>query len=69
MSKQIDDSKLNEFFGKIEELEKLLTERISDLHEIKGMMQARHAYILYRKILWEARYLIRDNVKDVKPTK
>lgn len=69
MSKKIDDSKLKEFFEKMEELEKLLTERISDLHEIKGMMQARHAYIMYRKLLWEARYLIRDNVSDVKSTK
>jgi len=43
---------------KIKELDDLLTERISELHEIKGMMQARHAYIFYRKLLWEIRDLV-----------
>jgi hypothetical protein len=47
----------------VDDLEKLLTDRIIDLHEVKGGMQARHAYILYRKLLWEAKYLMRDNLK------
>lgn len=40
---------MNEDF---KELEDLLTERISDMYEIKGMMQARHAYIYYRSLLY-----------------
>jgi hypothetical protein len=39
----------------IKDLEKLLTERIADLYEVKGMMQARHAYLFYRQKLWEIR--------------
>lgn len=43
--------------------EDLLTERISDMYEIKGMMQARHCYIFYRKLLGE----IKDKIKELKP--
>ena len=41
----------------LEELEELLTERISELYQVKGAQCARHALILYRKklrkVLWE----------------
>lgn len=50
----IRSSKLNEAVGDLRRLEKLLTERVSDLHEVKGGMQARHAYIFYRSIVMEA---------------
>ena len=50
----------------IDDFDKLLTERISDLHEIKGMMQARHAYIFYRKLLWEIRDKITSSSKEIK---
>jgi hypothetical protein len=66
MKKEIESEKVNDAFEIITQLEKLLSERICDLHEVKGMMQARHAYIFYRKLLWEAKYLLRDNLKDVK---
>jgi len=46
----------------IHELDKLLTERISDMHDVKGYMQARHAYVLYRARLWE----IRDHFQKLK---
>jgi len=55
MKYKIKKEKVNELMYLIKELEELLTERISDLHEIKGMMQARHAYVFYRKLLWEIR--------------
>ena len=48
-------SKKEETLEKIKELDDLLTERIVDLHGVKGLMQARHAYIFYRKLLWEIR--------------
>ena len=63
MEHKIENEKVKDFFEIINNLEKLLTERISDLYEVKGGMQARHAYILYRKLLWEAKYLMKDNLK------
>jgi hypothetical protein len=47
-----DNKKMTAVLDDIKDLDKLLTERIADLHEIKGMMQARHAYVLYRERLW-----------------
>ncbi len=52
---------VKEALEKAEDLSKLLTERIADLHEVKGMMQARHAYIFYRKVLWEIRDSLTPN--------
>jgi hypothetical protein len=69
MQYKIESDKVNDFFETINDLEKLLTDRIGDLHEVKGGMQARHAYILYRKLLWEAKYLMRDNLKEIKNKK
>lgn len=66
MQYKIENEKVSDFFEMVDELEKLLTDRISDLQEVKGGMQARHAYILYRKLLWEAKYLMRDNLKEIK---
>jgi len=63
MEYKIENEKVKDFFDVVDNLEELLTDRIVDLHEVKGGMQARHAYILYRKLLWEAKYLMRDNLK------
>tara|TARA_R110002020_G_scaffold420364_1_gene629522 strand:- start:1100 stop:1312 length:213 start_codon:yes stop_codon:yes gene_type:complete len=67
MEYKIENEKVSNFFEVVDDLEKLLTDRISDLHDVKGGMQSRHAYILYRKLLWEAKYLMRDNLKEIKP--
>ena len=37
----------------LKELGNLLTERISDLHDIKLGKEARHAFLLYRKYVWD----------------
>ena len=66
MEYKIEKRELDNFFGVVNDLEILLTERISDLHEVKGGVQARHAYILYRNLLWEAKHLMRDNLKEIK---
>lgn len=66
MGYKIESEKVDDFFEVVDELDNLLTDRISDLHEVKGGMQARHAYILYRKLLWEARVLMRENLKEIK---
>lgn len=53
MAKQSKEEKVSEALELLKRLEKLMDERIVDLHEIKGMMQARHAYCYYRKCIWE----------------
>ena len=50
---------------KIKELDSLLTDRISDLHNVKMGMESRHTFILYRDRLWE----IRDIVASIKDKK
>ena len=61
-------TKLTEVLEKIDELENYLTERVADLYEVKGGMQARHAYVFYRKMVWEIRELVMDhfNTKEKK---
>lgn len=58
------DQQIQDALEELNELEKLLTERISDMYEIKGMMQARHAYIFYRQKV----YNTRDILKKIQPT-
>ena len=38
----------------LDELVSLLNQRVSDLYEVKGMAQSRHAYIFYRSKVWDA---------------
>lgn len=66
MKHEIENEKVDDFFQVISDLEKLLDERIVDLHEVRGGMQSRHAYCYYRKLLWEAKYIMRDNLKEIK---
>jgi len=46
----------------IDELESLLTERISELHEVKGYQESRHVFIFYRKLLWDIKRYLIDNI-------
>jgi hypothetical protein len=46
----------------INDLDKLLTERIADFHGVRGQIQARHAYIFYRKLLWEIKQKFNDSL-------
>ena len=66
MDYKIENEKVKDFFEVIDSLDKLLTERISDLHEVRGEMQSRHAYCYYRSLVWEAKYLMRDSLKEIK---
>ncbi len=66
MKHEIEGERLKEVQDSIETLEKLLDERIADLHQVKGGMQSRHAYCYYRQLLWNAKYILRDNVKPAK---
>lgn len=51
--------KIKEALEHLGELEKLLTDRITDLHEVKGGMQSRHAYCYYRKYVWEIQRMLK----------
>lgn len=66
MKSVINTFNVAKFSEQIKDLDGLLTERISELHQVKGMQQCRHAYIYYRSLLWEARDTIINNVKEVK---
>jgi hypothetical protein len=66
-----DNKKITEVLDEIDFLSKLFNDRISDMHEVKGTMQARHAYILYRKLLWEIKESLLNALTEVpeKPKK
>jgi len=52
------EEKIKEAISILEELSTLMDERISDLYQVKGGMQSRHAYCYYRKHVWEAKRLL-----------
>ncbi len=52
--------KEKEVFEKIDRLWQLLSERIVDCDDYKGMKQTRHAYIFYRDLLDD----IRDTIQN-----
>lgn len=37
----------------LDELESLIQEKISELHNVKGAQTERHAYIYYRALVWQ----------------
>lgn len=65
MNYTTDNKKITEVLDQIEDLNNLLTERIADLHEGKGMMQARHAYVFYRERLWGIKEALLDALTEV----
>lgn len=49
----------------IKELERLFDERISDYHQVKGVMHYRHNFVHYRSLLWKAQKWVElGNVKE-----
>ena len=50
----LNAKRLDEAFEILDDLAKLMDDRVSDLYQIKGAMQARHAYIYYRDLVWKA---------------
>jgi hypothetical protein len=70
MNYKIEVKKATEILENLSDLEKLLDEIIVDLHNVKGMMPVRHAYVLYRNMLLDARVKLRDSlIKDINGTK
>lgn len=66
MDYRINDRKCKIIEDKFKELEDLLTDRISDFHEVKGMMQARHAYIYYRSLLVDIKRSFYESIEELK---
>jgi chromosome segregation and condensation protein ScpB len=50
----LNANKLENVLDILDDLAKLMDDRIVDLHEVKGGMQSRHAYIFYREKVWNA---------------
>jgi hypothetical protein len=48
------DENLDDALEVLTDLSKFLDERVVDLHNVQGGMQARHCYIFYRSQVWEA---------------
>ena len=69
MKYEIETKKADDVVERIDSLERLLTERISDLHEIKGCMGERHSYMYYRKLLWEIKYELSQSLTEIKSKK
>jgi hypothetical protein len=52
----------SEIYDELEQLSKLLTERIEEMHKVQGMQQCRHAYIYYRSFVYRSMFALRDNL-------
>lgn len=57
---KINNKNIKEAMETLDDLGKFLDERVSDLYQVQGGMQARHCYIFYRSKVWEARGLLRS---------
>ena len=47
-------TELKEAIEILDDLSKLLDDRVEDLYQVKGGMQSRHAYMFYREKVWDA---------------
>ena len=61
---KVNENTFKNVIGDLDFLTKLLDDRISDLHNVKGGQQARHSYMLYRKYLWEIKAELHKAVID-----
>ena len=59
----VDASKLDSALELLDDLSKLLDDRISDLYQVKGGMQSRHAYMFYRDKVWNAMSELNQGMK------
>jgi hypothetical protein len=59
----VDANKLDSALEILDDLSKLLDDRISDLYQVKGGMQSRHAYMFYRDKVWNAMRELNQGIK------
>ncbi len=50
----VDAKKLDNALEILDDLSKLFDDRVSDLYQVKGGMQSRHAFMFYRDKVWSA---------------
>lgn len=63
MEVKLDTKKLDNALEILDDLSKLLDDRISDLYQVKGGMQSRHAYMFYRDKVWNAISELKEVIK------
>lgn len=66
MNYQISKLELDQIHEEIKCLENRLTDMISDLHQVKGGVQARHSFMYYRSILYGVKYRLTEKCKPLK---
>ena len=59
----IDASKLDSALELLDDLAKMMDDRIVELHKAQGGQQARHAYIFYREKVWNAMSELNQGIK------
>lgn len=64
MKVTLDAKKLDNALELLDDLSKLLDDRISDLYGVKGGMQSRHAYMFYRDKVWGAIDELKNSIKS-----
>jgi len=62
----ITEQKANDIIDDLKTLNKLLTDQISDLHEMKGGIPMRHCFIFYRERLQGITDALVTELKEVK---
>jgi len=59
----IDANKLDSALELLDDLAKMMDDRIVELHKAQGGQQARHAYIFYREKVWNAMRELNQGIK------
>jgi hypothetical protein len=59
----IDANKLDNALELLDDLAKMMEDRIVELHKAQGGQQARHAYIFYREKVWNAMSELNQGIK------
>jgi hypothetical protein len=59
----VDAKKLDNALEILDDLSKLFDDRVSDLYQVKGGMQSRHAFMFYRDKVWGAMRELKQGIK------
>lgn len=61
---KINKKSLDIVFEDLDMLSTLLNDMVSDMHNVKGGQQSRHAYILYRDYVFKIKQELRKGIQD-----
>ena len=62
----IDAANYKEACVAMHTIERYFSQRIEDLHNVKGVVHYRHAFIHYRRVTWDALFPMRDELNKRK---